>query len=196
MIYVIQRLFGKSDKKDFYNTSETAIRDLIKVLVMGCHRDNANKHWIEVAASSILDQKRSPNRPRICSFLGVSSKREQSTIRGFDSMVKDIDESPEEFVERLWNEVALQKKNGVLKYPHMMSPSPTKEQISETLEKLRFIALSLTGQEKAENFGWDGKSLRTNINFGSTRIDSMTVPVLCKELEGVFGFLCPGIEIK
>lgn len=198
MIYSLQRLFGRSDKKDFSSTSETAMRDLIKVLVMGYNQRNANKHWIGVVSTSLLDagRKSYSSRPKIYGFLGISNQKERIKLGSFSTnLVKNPDESQEDFVRRIWNETALQKNGGVLKYSKIMSPNPSKTEILEILEKLRFIVLCLTGQEKPENFGWDGKSLRTEINFNSTRIDSMDIPSLSRELEEIIKSVCPGIEI-
>lgn len=138
--------FGASDRRDFYNTAETGIRDLIKVLVMGYHPSNANRHWLEVASSSILGIGRNNyiNKPKLYAFLGISYPNERPG--DFNNLVSNDNESPEEFITRLWNETALQKDKGKLKYSNMMKPNPTKEDVFDILEKIRFIVLCLSDQ--------------------------------------------------
>lgn len=186
--------FSASDKRDFYNTAETAIRDLIKILVMGLNSRNANRHWVEVTSNSILGAGRSSykNKPKLYSFLGISTRKERNNIKGYMDLLLNPNESPEEFVKRLWKDVANQKDNGILKYQGMIKPNPTDEEVLDVLEKLRFIALYLSGQ--LLEFNWDKTSLKTTINFDSRRIDKMSVSELSKLISEALMLVCPGIN--
>lgn len=196
MIKFKLKLFGIADKRDFYNTSETAIRDLIKILVMGYHPWNANHHWIEVTSNSILGigRKNYTNKPKLYAFLGVSFPNERPG--DFNSLVNNRgNETPEDFIRRLWNETALQKDKGKLKYPGMIKPNPTEEEVLDILEKIRFITLCLSNQMKPTDFNWDKASMRTQINFNSREIDRMTVPELSNKIAETVKVICPGINL-
>ena len=195
---IVQKLFGKSDQSDFINTSETAVRDLIKVLAMGYHPRNANIHWLNIASSSILDAGRDQLKRalKVYTFYGISKLSERSKIKLSIDNSKLFKDDNLDFVHRLWKDVYSQNIGGVRKYTSMMNPDPSPQETEEILEKLRYIALRLTGQEKEGRFGWDKKSLRDQIDFNSRRIDNFSKSQLEEELKKIIEEICPGIEFK
>lgn len=191
------KLFGISDKKNFRNTAETAIRDLIKVLVMGYHPSSANRHWLEVISNSILGSGRESfsNRPKLYVFLGVSNEQERRKIGdSIGNFINNPNESSENFIKRLWRDTALQKNKGKIKYQGMMNSNPSSNDITDLLEKIRFIALCLSDQMKPEDFNWDKASLRTQINFDNMNINRLSVSELSEKLKEIILVLCPGIS--
>lgn len=198
MVNFKQKEFGRNEKNDFHSTSESALRALIKLLVMGYHTRNANYHWTERTSTFILDagKRNTKTIPRAHVFLGVTSEKERSKASG---LVKDkFPETPENFIKRLWIEIASEKdRKGNLKYTGMINPSPSPKDIEVTLEKIRYIALCLTDQCIPENFRWDGESFRTPIKFETSGLDNIrTTPDLIKRLAQVVQDMGLGIKIK
>lgn len=171
MINFKQKEFGRNEKSDFCNTSESVIRDLIKLLVMGYHPKNANLHWIERTSSFTLDAGKGSLKtiPRANVFLGIATSKERTKANGIVS--SEYTESPEEFIKRLWIDVATEKEKGNLKYQGMIKPTPTNQEIMEVLEKIRYILLCLTDQCIPENFSWDGEAFRIPIRFETSGFD-------------------------
>lgn len=150
MIKFRLKLFGKSEKKGFYGNSETVVRDLIKLILMGEKCPQDIPHWSKVAATSIMSAKKKGtiNSKFIYSFLGLSEVSERLKLRKMDigRFVRNENDTPEDYVRRLWKDVYNQKTKGEFKYPHLMSPKPNDSQVEEVLRELRYIALVLSGQ--------------------------------------------------
>lgn len=179
MIKFQLKLFGKSDRNDFSGHSETAIRDLIKLILMSEVSSQNIPHWSKVSAESILNAGKSgtsqSEAPRILIFLGVFTELEkykfgEANVNRFSK--KASKEDARSFIKRLWKDIYNQKNsegsNKYLKY--MKSPKPTDAQVENILRKLRKIALRLAGQKDNEK----------EINYKSTNIDKMDLPSLSK----------------
>ena len=172
------------ERHNVLSFTETSLLNVMKLIYLaGNCLPNDKRHWINHLASS-LTKSGDP----IKVFLGIVDNYKNLPKQFNKSYVKELrgDKTVKEYLKDLFDTLRTKKEKEIVKYGHLLPTSLTDAEIKELIQKLKYIALCLSGQLNPDYVNlWDKEVATTQVNWDTGKGMEVDSEYLTKIIENI-----------